>query len=104
MATNNLTPDMEVRVAERAIQYHVQKEVEQYIHNLIKPKLDKTIKSLATDAVAKWAKIDYKSQLDADPLSMTTHIKVSFVEHIVKTVMKDSPISITTEDTTNGKH
>ena len=92
---SSVTASNDVKRFEYMLKASVEAEVREYVGNLIKPKVDSIVKEVADEAVKNWTQ---HVRMELDAMSMATHIEINFVEHVVKTVMKESPITIVRKD------
>ena len=83
--------NQEIKRFEYILNKQVQYEVTRYINNAIKPTIDKIVAEVSEEAVRNWTS---HIQLELEAMSYSTNIQINFVEHVVKTVMKENDIKI----------
>ena len=91
MDTAELNQDIDIKRFEYILNAQVAYEVTKYINNAIKPTIDSLVKDIASEAVKNWT-THIKAELEA--MSYSTKIQINFVENVVNTVMKESPVNI----------
>lgn len=68
----------------------------EYLKDELVKAMGDDMKKIATDAVAQWAEV--RLSINPSVQFSDLNISIAFVEHIVKTVMRDSPIKITVKE------
>ena len=93
MNTNVPNINREITIYEQMITKQLEVEVSNAIHDFVENHMNKVVQELAVEAVKNWA-IQIQISKDFDGFNNQTNIQINFVENVVKTLMKENPISI----------
>lgn len=84
----------------RILEHMLVHQAKEYLHKQIHESLKDDIHEIATNAVKQWA--EFRFSESPSEFGYNTNINVAFIEKVIKTEMRDHPISIHVKEKQNG--